>query len=679
MSPYREERGNIRHYVDDAPDSPSGEDQRSLVLSNLLRTTGSLMSLFNELKRRNVIRVAMAYAVASWLIIQVVETILPAFGLGDAAIRFVVILLAVGFIPTLMFSWAFEVTPEGIKREVDVIREHSITHFTAKKLDRIIMLLLALALSYFAIDKFVLDPLRDEYIVEAARMEGRSEALEESRAGNSIAVLPLVDMTPDRDLEYLGDGMAEELIHGLAQVSGIDVVARTSSFYFKNRNLDVQSIGGQLGVKTILEGSIKRKDDQLRVTLQLIDVDDGFHIWSKQYDGYMSEIFKLQDEITQNVVGAVMPELDIDAYSNLTNAGTDNALAYEAYLIGSYERTQQTRESVDRAIEQFRLAISHDPGFMRAYEGLIDAYNFKGFYYGEREEMLALAGEVLEQAREHDPDKSNANWFWMERLIEEGENFAVHFGEAEELYSLMIRDRSHAANNRSVTAGFYHYALLLAKSGLFDAALDFMVPLEAIDPMSINIKLRLAELYTAVQEYAKALRKYEDLLELSPGYVQARLDMFLVYGKLGRLGEAEAIRNELASKFSVDLTELLDAFLLYWGGDKEAAVASVNFLASSPEIPANYKGVAFLAFGEIDKAFFFFQAAADQDDPYVSELILTQARILPEKQWASIKETDEFMSLMSRYGYDDSWPAELAGRANAITGYTQVEVNVNGD
>ena len=147
---------------------------------------GDPMSLFNELKRRNVIRVAMAYVVASWLIIQVVETILPAFGYSDVAIRYIVIVLAIAFIPTLVFSWAFEITPEGLRREVDVVSEHSITRFTGKKLDRIIMVLLALGMAYFAFDKFVLDPVEDVQIAESAHQEGRSEALTESYGDNSL-------------------------------------------------------------------------------------------------------------------------------------------------------------------------------------------------------------------------------------------------------------------------------------------------------------------------------------------------------------------------------------------------------------------------------------------------------------------------------------------------------------
>jgi len=496
---------------------------------------------------------------------------------------------------------------------------------------------------------------------------------------SSIAVLPLVDMTPDKNLEYLGDGLAEELIHGLAQVAGLRVIARTSSFHFKNKDLDVQSIGSQLGVEKVLEGSIRREDDQLRVTLQLINVEDGFHIWSKQFDGFMSNIFKLQDEIAQNVVGAVIPEADINDYGELTKAGTNNALAYEAYLVGRYEISKQTREGMDRAIEQFKLAISYDPGFFRAYEGLIDAFNFKGYYYGNREENLALAAQALEQARKLDPEKANPSWFWMEQNILKGENIYVHFREAEELYNLMIRDRSHVANGGSQIAGYYQYGLLLGKSGLTDAAIAFMKPLEAIDPMSVNVKLRLAEFYAAADDYENALKKYEDLLAVSPHYVQAELDMFLIYGKLGRLGEAEKIRNELALTFPPDLTKLLDAYLVFWRGDKKAAIASLDTLVDSREIPPNYMGVTYLAFGENKKAFSFFHAAADQDDPFVSELILTQARVLPREQWLSIQNSDEFMTLMNRFEYDESWPSELAKRANAIAGYTKVIVDASGN
>ena len=189
------------------------------------------MSIVRELGRRNVFRVAIAYIVAAWLIIQVVETILPAFGFGDPAVRIVTIVLVIGLIPTLIFAWAFELTPEGLKLDKDVDRSQSITARTGKKLDRVIMV--ALALGYFAFDKFVLSESREASIAKTAHQEGRTEALVESYGDKSIAVLPFVNMSSDPEQEYFSDGIAEELLNLLARVSELRVISRSSSFSFK--------------------------------------------------------------------------------------------------------------------------------------------------------------------------------------------------------------------------------------------------------------------------------------------------------------------------------------------------------------------------------------------------------------------------------------------------------------
>ena len=193
------------------------------------------MSFLNELKRRNVLRVGAAYIVAAWLLIQVAETIFPLFGFDDTPARLVVIVLSIGFIPCLILSWVFEITPEGLKRDADVDRDHSITQVTGKKLDRIILVVLALALAYFAFDKFVLDPARDKTKVETALQQGRTEALVETYGDLSIAVLPFVNMSSDPEQEYFSDGLSEELLNLLTKIPELRVTSRSSAFSYKGQ------------------------------------------------------------------------------------------------------------------------------------------------------------------------------------------------------------------------------------------------------------------------------------------------------------------------------------------------------------------------------------------------------------------------------------------------------------
>jgi len=247
------------------------------------------MSFFVELKRRNVIRVAVAYVVSAWLVIQVVETIFPAFGFGDAAIRTVVIVLAIGLVPAVIFAWAFELTPEGLKREKDVDRSQSMAPRTGKRLDRVIMVVLALALGYFAFDKFVLAPQRTAdlqqelteqmaTVAEEAREAGRTDAFLESYGDKSIAVLPFVNMSADKDQEYFSDGIAEELLNLLAKVSALRVISRTSAFSFKGTDLKLTEAAEELNVANILEGSVRRAGDRIRVTVQLIEARSDTHL-----------------------------------------------------------------------------------------------------------------------------------------------------------------------------------------------------------------------------------------------------------------------------------------------------------------------------------------------------------------------------------------------------------------
>jgi len=327
------------------------------------------LSFLNELKRRNVLRVGAAYVVGSWLLIQVTETIFPLFGYGDTPARLVVIVLAIGFIPSLILSWVFEFTPEGLKKDADVDSEKSTTQTTGRKLDRIILVVLALALAYFAFDKFVLDPSRDFELIqattEALNEQGKSETVDKS-----IAVLAFADLSPEGDQEYFSDGISEELLNVLSKIPGLRVAARTSSFQFKGENKDVIDIGQQLNVGLVLEGSVRKAGLQIRITAQLIDASNGFHLWSETYDRKLANIFAVQDEISAAIVNALQEHLGLQVAAAPRVITTANTEAHEAYLRGRYLVAQRHRASIAGAVREFEMAITLDPEYALAHAEL---------------------------------------------------------------------------------------------------------------------------------------------------------------------------------------------------------------------------------------------------------------------------------------------------------------------
>src|SRR3982750_3673358 len=299
-------------------------------------------SFLQELKRRNVIRMAGLYLVGAWLLVQVASTLFPAFGVPDWAVRALVIVLALGFLPALVFSWVFELTPDGLKRDAEVPAEHSIAPQTARRMDRIIIAVLALALVYFALDKYVLAPRLERLSAPtpapgtgAAKGVATVAADSRSNNDNSIAVLPFVDMSQAKDQEYFSDGLSEELLNQLAQVPQLRVIARTSSFSFKDKEIDVATIARTLNVANVLEGSVRKSANTLRITAQLIRASDSSHLWSQTYDRDLTDVFKVQDEIAGKVVAAL--KVTLLPTQELPKAQrTNNPEAYQQYLQGRY-------------------------------------------------------------------------------------------------------------------------------------------------------------------------------------------------------------------------------------------------------------------------------------------------------------------------------------------------------
>jgi adenylate cyclase len=376
----------------------------------------SCMSLFSELKRRNVFRAAAAYVAVAWLLIQVAETTFPAFGLDDAKLRALIVVLAIGFVPAVALSWAFELTPDGWKHDSELERDGTLARRTNRLLDRVIMVLLGLGLTYFAVDKFLIDPARDEARVEQALEQGRAEALEAALAKQSIVVLPFANMSPDPEQAYFADGMAEELLNLLARIPELRVISRTSAFSFKDKSASVGEIAEQLKVSHVLEGSVRRSGDRVRITAQLIEARTDAHLWSETYDRELGDMFAIQDEIASHVVNALRLEL-------LGAAPKARRFDPQAYLLTMQARQMLLNLSFDgreATLEGLlKEAVALDTGYSEPWVQLSHFYRFGRTQNrkGERaefwksaspDEWVRRSDEALARALELDPDNPRA-------------------------------------------------------------------------------------------------------------------------------------------------------------------------------------------------------------------------------------------------------------------------------
>jgi TolB-like protein len=327
------------------------------------------VNLLAELKRRNVIRMAGLYLVGAWLIVQVADTLLPVFEAPEWVMKVLVGLLALGFVPTLIFSWIFELTPEGLKREQEVDRSQSTTDVTARRLDIAVIVLLlivgALLIWRPAPAPVVAEPQPETVVGEPA-------AVEERIADKSIAVLPFADFSPGGDQGWFADGLAEEILNSLARTPDLLVSARTSSFKYKGSELAIPQIAAELGVAHVLEGSVRSAAGRVRVTAQLIRAADGFHLWSQIYDRESADVIAIQEELATAIAQAMQTSMDPQALADMAAVGTRSVEAYQAYLQGLALRSDLTRDSARRAYELFESARTLDPAFAAAHARAAD-------------------------------------------------------------------------------------------------------------------------------------------------------------------------------------------------------------------------------------------------------------------------------------------------------------------
>jgi TolB-like protein/Tfp pilus assembly protein PilF len=483
------------------------------------------MHIFRELQRRNVFRAGLAYLAGSWLIIQIVETLFPIFDLPAALMRITVIMLAVGFVPALIIAWVFEVTPGGLIRDSERPAESAFTQRAAKSFDRIILVILALALALFAIDKFVLAPQREAALVEEAARTGAKQALEEQRLkasaipAESVAVLPFVNMSGDADNEYFSDGLTETLLHMLAQLPDLKVPARTSAFSFKNRNVDVRSIALALGVAHVLEGSVQKSGDRVRVTAQLIRADDGFHLWSQNYDRTLDDIFAIQDEISTDVAAALGSSLLTAAYSGIKNVDTNDFGAYDLFLKALEQQHINTNDALSRAETLFREAIERDPDFSDAKLGLARNHLWKQWKGigagGEYLQVRSLAGDVLARDPENLPAQAMDVWVQLYIAYDERkDNWGL-----DEKFEPMVDDMLALVRKGNV-GSFLVRDVVEAISGpprnRDEEALEILRAALRLDPLNFELLWAEASLYRSTNRLEDARQSLLTALQIAP-------------------------------------------------------------------------------------------------------------------------------------------------------------------
>ena len=467
-----------------------------------------MREFIRELKRRNVVRVAIAYLAMTWLIIQVVETLFPIFGLSNISIRIIVIILLIGFPVVLVFSWVYELTPEGLRLEKDIDRSKSITHHTGTRLDRAIIVALSLAVTYFAVDKFLLEPSRDADLARQVAQEARSDALTKSYGDLSIAVLPFENMSSDQEQEYFSDGISEELLNLLAQVPELRVISRTSAFSFKGKNLEIPEISRRLNVAHILEGSVRKSGRQMRITAQLIEARSDTHLWSETYDRPLDDIFAVQDEIAGQIVARLKQTL----LNKIPDVQTVDPEAYTLYLQGRHFSRQHTEEGYQQAIEYYERALHLYPEFPNALTALAAVYlNQEAYGYLSAEEAAAKSTAAANRALAIDASDPAARGILGWALIFETGDLA---GAAEHL-RIAIAAAPRNSNALSNSAALLQ---MLNRPKEATAIRRYLVDLDPVRSAS-HYNLGATRLYG--KDYEGAIESFQTALKLNPGMYSA--------------------------------------------------------------------------------------------------------------------------------------------------------------
>lgn len=505
------------------------------------------MSLFIELKRRNVFRVAIGYAITAWLLLQVVDLVLDNIRAPEWVMQVFMLALAIGFPLAIFFAWAFEMTPEGLKRESEVDRSQSITQQTGRKMDRNIIIALSLALVWFAYDKFLAPDKGSGSISQEATHSIETAVSEKLNltpssatpdpSEKSVAVLPFVNMSDDAQNEYFSDGISEELLNVLVRVPGLRVPSRTSSFTFKGSKLKLAEIGRELQVDHILEGSVRKAGDRIRVTAQLIEVNTDTHLWSETYTRELDDIFAVQDEIAQAIVTALKITLNSGELTPIQTRSTASVEAYNKYLLGRHLWNERSPESLLAAVKPLKEAVAMDAGYGQAWAALADAYVLIPEYEaGSIAEYIPLAHEAITKALSINPDSAQA--LTTSAYIKFMYDYDRKGAHADFARAIEI-DPGYATAHQ-------WYGELLAAEGRLDDALDQLRQAREVDPLAKIMPHSTGWLLMYGSRKEEAYAYFNQALEIDPRFLNSLGSLMILDMREGRYDQARARAHETA-------------------------------------------------------------------------------------------------------------------------------------
>ncbi len=583
------------------------------------------MSLLDELKRRNVFRVAVAYIIVGWLLLQVSDTLVPALHLPEWFHSAIALLVILGFPIAIIFAWAFEMTPEGVKREREVDRTQSITSETGQKLNFAIIAALAIAVVYFAVDKFA---VRDD--------SGAADEIVATSVHPSIAVLPFVNMSDDASNEFFADGITEELLNLLAKIPQLDVTSRSSAFAFKGKDIDIPDVARKLNVNHILEGSVRKSGVTVRITAQLIDASTDKHMWSETYDRELTDIFAIQDEIAREVVDV----LQVTLLGEAPKVQQTNTDAYAMYLEG-WHYLDQDRGPDDWATAQalFESALEIDPEYAPAWFGrawaIREQANFGSF---DLDEGTKLANEWTERALELDPSLAAA-WAMLAHLK------VAYDWDWEGALELSNKALEVGPNNPEALAEAGRIRQTL---GRHEEARDLVQRAVLHDPLS---QLRIYEaginaLFSG--DYAAAEKYFLRNAELHPDSDWAS-DVVLTKVLMGQVEEAlELFESDVSKPF---LRSFGGAFVYHAAGRYDEAIAARQWMIDNIGIPLGFQIAYMFAYhGDPDGAFEWLEISYDNHDGGMSYLLI-------EPRLSSLHDDPRWRPLLEKMNLLEYWDA----------------------